>query len=270
MIQALDPPIIKQLTSNQVGKRLAIMVGIHGNEKGPQYEWEWLQKLPIQTGSVALIFANPTASRLNKRYVNINLNRRFGLCLNEYPEDTIAREIEKILEHCDALLDLHMYNEAMDRPFAICNPKSNAVAKRLPVNYIVNLPSDHVGGGSDEFMAQHGKIGVCFETGSSERPHDYATTIRKGVTAFLAYYGILEPSDTIGTNPIVLKKDITKIVKSEGIRFSKTYASFDTIRKDEVICVENGKAFTPNRDGYILFPRPQNPVGTEAYYTLIE
>lgn len=267
----LDPPIIKEINSDSPGKSVAIIVGIHGNEKGPQLEWDWLNSLEIARGTLFLIFANPTACEQDERFMNVNLNRRFGKGHDEFPEDSLARTIEITLDSCDAALDLHMYNEPMDRPFAICNARSNDIAKRLPAKYIINIPDEIHGGGTDDYMANNSKIGICFETGSSERPTEYSDTIRRGVLAFLASQGIIDETIvTPITSPKILLKDTTKFVASEDLKFTKEYSSFDEIHQGEVICLENRRSITAPRDGYILFPRPNNPIGTEAFYTLID
>lgn len=266
----LDPPIINEIHSDTAGKSVAIIVGIHGNEKGPQLEWDWLNSLQIERGTLYLIFANPTACELDERFMNVNLNRRFGQGHDEFPEDSLARTIEITLDLCDAALDLHMYNESMDRPFAICNAHSNDIAKLLPVNYIINTP-DGSGGGTDDYMASKQKIGICFEIGSSERPTEYSDTIRRGVMAFLSSLGIIDQAIvTPISSPKILLKDTTKFVAADDLRFTKDYSSFDEIQRGEVICLENRRSITAPRDGYILFPRPNNPIGTEAFYTLID
>ncbi len=270
MTTELKRPIVQIKVGPVEGKQIAIIVGVHGNEKGPQLEWEWLNGLSIISGSLYLIFANPSASDLGVRFVNVNLNRRFGMGLNEYPEDVIAREIEEILDKCDALLDLHMYNETMDRPFAICNAHSNSAAKVLPIDYVVNIPDEINGGGTDDYMARSDKIGVCFETGSVERPDDYSEIIRQGVIAFLASFGLIESPFVINSDLKVLTKDATKFVINRSFRFARNYSSFDRIKKGELICTEDNHRFIAENDCFILFPRPNNPIGTEAYYLLTE
>lgn len=163
-----------------------------------------------------------------------------------------------------------MYNEAMDRPFVICNEKSNHIAKVLPVNYIVNFPNDQKGGSTDDYMASNGKFGVCFETGSVDRSIDCSNIIRECVLSFLGLYDLIKHEAQENANVKILIKNETKIVENPDIQFSKNYASFDSLKAGEVICTEAGKEYTAKRDCYILFPRPNNSVGTEAYYTLIE
>ncbi len=275
MYKQLEDPIIEKLQGNKPGPTVAIMVGVHGNEKGPQQQWEWLKSLQISSGTVYLIFANPTAAKLNTRFVNVNLNRRFGKAKDEYPEDRIARKIEGVLGQCHGLLDLHMYNESMDRPFVICPPNSNQLARVMPTSYVVNFPPELSSGGSDDYMEQNGKIGICFETGSVDRPEQYKDVIRAGVDAFLDYFQLTNKK--AGIKPQGKLKDIkilelssTKIVKNLDIKFMKDYSSFDSLTKGELICQEAGKEYTADQDGYILFPRPNNPVGAEAYYLLVQ
>lgn len=265
----LEPPIVVSRESDVAGKKLAIIVGVHGNEKGPQLEWDWLTQIEVKRGTLYVIFANPTAAEMNKRFVNVNLNRRFGLDKDEYPEDHLARRIEEVLDECDASLDLHMYNELMDRPFAICNRRSNEVAQILPTHYIINIPDEVNGGGTDDYMANKGKIGICFETGSVDRPKEYSHVIRDGVMSFLSMFGMSDYVPTKQKEPTILTKSSTKFVENTDIHFSRNYSSFDEVKKGEVICTEAGIEYTAEQDCYILFPRPKNPVGAEAYYTLV-
>lgn len=265
----LKKPMIHKISGDMPGHNISIIVGVHGNEKGPQYEWEWLKSLKILSGNLFLIFANPTAADQNKRFINTNLNRRFGKMLSDYPEDKLARIIEETLDKCDASLDLHMYNEHMDAPFVICGESSNEISSLLPAKYIINIP-DPDAGGTDDYMSASGKIGICFETGSVERPKEYSQTIRAGVMSFLGYYKLIENQNQETEKPTILKQSLTKFINSKDIIFTKEYNSFDPVKSGEIICVEDGQDITSPIDGYILFPRPNNPIGAEAYYILVE
>jgi len=267
----LEPPVISEIESGRPGPHVSIMVGVHGNEKAPILIWDWLCSLEIEAGKLTLIHANPTASRLNRRYCNINLNRRFGMNRNDFPEDALARKIESILEPTTALLDLHMYNEPIDAPFIICGNSSIKIAQTLPGKFLITGWSDTKQGASDDLMTLQGKHGITFECGSVVRPKKYLETAKQASLWFLFSQGLItqQPSTPVSTTaPQVLQLEKIHVRTGRKFSFTQEYASFDVLRKGEHYATEDDTAIVADRDCRILFPRPNNPIGDESFMLL--
>src|SRR6185369_17926132 len=117
----ISPEVI-ELSSGKPGPSLAILAGVHGNELAGVYALqELLPTLKPTRGKVYVAFANPPAIEANTRMLNKNLNRCFVADNHgTTPEDERARELMKMLDKCDALLDLHMFYDDDGVPFVIC------------------------------------------------------------------------------------------------------------------------------------------------------
>ena len=104
------------------GKTVAIFGGIHGNEKVGVKMIDILRKnLQVEAGTVYLVYGNPEAIKQNKRFIKKNLNRCFKKDnQGKTVEDKRARELMKILDKCDALLDLHSFTNPEGERFVVC------------------------------------------------------------------------------------------------------------------------------------------------------
>jgi len=85
-------------------------------------------------------------------------------------EEKRAIELMKVLDKCEALLDLHAYNEPYIEsvPFAICEKNCLEIVKNFDVEYALTGIDKIEKGGTDGYMFNSGKIGICVELGSIE------------------------------------------------------------------------------------------------------
>ncbi|MGF1542767.1 MAG: aspartoacylase [Pleurocapsa sp.] len=99
-------------------KRVAIVGGVHGNELLGVYLVKKFQQYPHlvkRNGfEVITLLANPQAAKLNRRYIDLDLNRCFALeDLNNnkliYHEQNLAKKIVRQLQaqRIDFLIDIH-------------------------------------------------------------------------------------------------------------------------------------------------------------------
>ena len=162
------------IESRLPGPILTIMAGVHGNEVCGLKAIEQIEKeLPsqIKQGRVYLIRANLKAIELNVRQTDMNLNRAFRLdnLLTEGEkasyERTRALELMSFLDESVALLDIHSSTSKVSKVFAICEPRSYHVVKLLPVEIISNGWDILEPGGTDYYMSQKEKVGICVECG---------------------------------------------------------------------------------------------------------
>lgn len=261
----VEDPTVFTINGQKPGLTLAIMVGVHGNEKIGVLILDKLRNLPIVSGKVYVIVANPTAVEKSTRYINVNLNRRFGNDTDEYPEDRLARNIETYLDSSDALLDIHSYNESMDRPFAIGELDELEIMAKMPVSVISTGWDEFEQGASDYYMHKRGKIGVCLECGSSERPESYIDLALQCVNIFLAEHQLIR---SINYAPIAQKHiKVVSAVHSSGspVTFSAKYSTFDALESGTIFARMGERTFTANQGEHILFPRPHAKKGDEAF-----
>lgn len=259
------------IESKTPGKTVAVFGGIHGNEKAGVMTIDYLKKnLKIKSGTVYLVYGNPEAIKKDVRYVEKNLNRCFlpASKKGNSLEEKRAVELMGVLDKCDALLDLHAYNEPYCEaiPFAICESNGLDIVNRFDVGYVLTGIDDIEKGGTDAYMNNKGKIGICVELGAIERYQDYVEIGIKTAYQFLQCLGIVDSKYDYDAVPkkILKSSDIYK-KKNNQFQFAKKYCTFDRIPAGEVVCVDGGKKISYTEDKYILFPRDCYEIGIEAY-----
>lgn len=261
--------IIKRM-GKMPGKTVAIFGGVHGDEKVGVMIIDYLLKnLEVTRGTVYLVYANPMAIRKNVRYIEKNLNRLFTRRKkHETCEEKRAKELMDILDKCDALLDLHAYSEPLGEsiPFLITEDNSEHITKNMDFGFIAKGIDTLEKGGTDGYMSNQEKIGICAELGSIEKPEKFITLGIQTVYQFLQSFDMVDEKYTSSkTNQTKIKFELIYPKKTKDFKFTKKYKTFDKIHKGEIICIDGKEEVISPFDGYILFPRPNYEPGIEAF-----
>lgn len=265
-----EETIIK-IDSGVPGKTVVIFGGVHGDELAGIRTIDYLKKhLTLKKGILYLVYGNPNAIEKGVRFTEKNLNRCFleeSKNRNSY-EEKRATELMNILDQCDALLDLHAYGEPYIEaiPFAICEQNCLDMVKNFDITKVITNIDNIEKGGTDGYMANKGKIGICVELGSIERPDDYVELGIKTAYQFLQFFEMIEDTFKKDSNKQTILKasDIYK-KKTNKFQFTERFSTFDFVPKGKIICIDGDEDISYNNDKYILFPRDQYDVGVEAF-----
>ena len=253
--------------SGKKGKTLSIFCGVHGNEKAGVYAVKRILKnISIKKGMVYFVFANPKAIKENKRFIDKNLNRCFldkqnG---NSY-EEKRAKELIGILEDSDALLDVHASNSSETTPFTITD-NGIEIAKNMNFKIVATGFGDIGPGATDGFMKKKDKVGVCIECGYSGESEKNTDLAYNSILQFLQYFNAIEnkvKNDNVDQK--ILHVDEVQKVTSKKFKLTKTFADFETIKKDFVVAEDEMRQYITNKKRVILFGTPGKPIGAEAY-----
>lgn len=263
---------IINISGPKPGKTVAVFSGIHGNEKaGVMALGQVVKEIKLVAGKVYFVFANPPAIKANDRFVKKNLNRLF-LANNKGRswEDIRARELMKILDSCDALLDLHGYNSPEDTPFAITDGPGVEVTKIFDVDRVVVGIDPIVPGGTDGYMLNCGKAGVCLECGSNDRPKQYVGLAKKAVYQYLQFYGLIESKVPSSQKKQQVFKVVSMVKKQTAdFAFDKPYANFDALTPGSVFATDGPTKYIAKANQSIIFPRPNEKIGQDVF-TIID
>ena len=260
-------PEITTVRGKLPGRTVAVFAGIHGNEPaGVLAVTKLIGALRIDAGTVHFVIANPKAVEQNVRFTEKNLNRCFinGNTGAVY-EDGLARELMKLLDGCDALLDLHGYNGPEDRPFLICEKESFDLACKFNFEIISSGWSVSEPGGTDGYMHAQNKIAICAECGSNFYPEKYIGLAEKTILQFLGYFGIIAslPEDTLRSR---LHINVDRFIKKTSSRFAfdKEYQNFDKLETGKIFATDGEIKYVAREGEYIIFHRPNTEIGQEA------
>jgi succinylglutamate desuccinylase len=266
---------IIKIDSGKPGKTVAIFCGIHGDEKAGIMAVDSLrQNIKLKEGILYLVYGNPKAIKQNVRFTEKNLNRCF---LNESKtggsyEEKRATELMKILDKCDALLDLHAYNEPFIEsiPFAICESNCFDIVKNFDLKYVLTNIDKIEKGGTDGYMFNCGKIGICVELGAIEKPKKFVDLGIKTIYQFLQYFGSVEKEfENDSVKQIKLRSNSIYKKKNKSFKFTKKFSTFDQIKKGELVCIDGDENIIADKDQIILFPREKYDIGVEAFISAI-
>ncbi len=252
------------------GKTVTILAGVHGNELcGVRAINQILTSLHLHSGKVHFLFGNPRALEENVRFIDANLNRLFK------PEEALtdeekksyeykrACEIKPYLDESYASLDLHSSASAKTKPFVICEPQSLFLAKEFPVEIISHGWDALEPGGTDYYMNQKGKYGLCVECGSHDDPCAETVAV-ESIKAFLASVGILLKEKRS-------KKD-QRIVTAEKIYITnknftpeREFADFEHVSAGALIGHDGSEPVRMEADGVVIFVRTRTKSHEEAF-----
>ena len=258
--------IIKKDSGNS-GKIVAVFCGVHGNEKAGVLAVEKsIANIDIQRGVVYFVFANPRAIEQNSRFIEKNLNRCFFADQSgETYEEKRAVELMAVLDECDALLDIHASNNKETIPFAITD-NGEDVVRNMNFSIVATGFNTVEPGGTDGYMKQNNKIGICLECGYSGESEKNTGLAYNSIIQFLQYFKVInEQLPMSNIKQKVLHVDAVQKVTSEKFALTKTFADFETVEKGTVIAEDESQKYIADKERVILFGSQGKPVGVEAY-----
>ncbi|MBI4836751.1 MAG: succinylglutamate desuccinylase/aspartoacylase family protein [Candidatus Abawacabacteria bacterium] len=264
----MNEPIIIQ--SSQIGPKVVILGGVHGNETCGVKVLDQLQNLTINKGQLTLMYGNPMAIKQNVRFVEQNLNRMFvpdqdlSITMRQSYEYQRSREILPYLQAADYLLDIHASFTPGSLPFIICESNGALIAQHFPhlmrcYGFAVIEP-----GGTDGFMNNNGKVGLCVECGYLA---DVATNEIGYETArsFLAALGLIDRKLTVNSLQQVWDAYYLYHTKTNSFRLTKEFTDFEDVKPGQTIGYDGNEAVNAFQNEKVLFARNRDKIGDEAF-----
>lgn len=260
---------IIELKGEEQGSISMILVGVHGNERcGIDALKELLPSLKIQRGRVFIAYGNPTAIEKNVRYIEANLNRLFKSdeMLSEKEKDSYeysrAQFLKEYLDKADYLLDIHASLTPNSRRFVICEENARDIAKQLPISLRVSGFDNVEPGGTDYYMNQRGKVGVCIECGYFRDPSS-KDIAKENILAFLMACGNILGTPKVCTQSTIQIEGL--YLTKNNVVLGKQFKDFEKVRKNQIIGIDGTEEVKMPIDGIILFARNRERPNEEAF-----
>jgi len=209
--------------SGRTGSNVLIFGGIHGDEPCGIYAIERFmqevsdRKWSLLNGSITFAFGNLDALEQNKRYVDYNMNRMFGLpnvAIGSVEYERV-RMLETLFDGKDAFLDLHSASsKAPD--FMMAEKVSFDFACKLGSRFVVSgwEKFSDVGGDTECFANSLGLKGLTYEAGQHNDPealdNAYLVLLR-----FLSIYGLIEYDFEVNKPQAV---ELTEVILKKSTR----------------------------------------------------
>jgi len=143
-------------------------------------------------------------------------------------------------------------------PFAICEKPFFKIAEQLPVKIISSGFTKMEPGGSEGYMFQNNKIGVCIECGNHISDLSDQNAI-DAIYTFIANFNMID-------KPAPQKVNVDFIYKTK-INFKpiKYFKDFEPIKKGNIIGYDGSKKVIAKSNGFILFVVSRRTSNKEAF-----
>jgi len=251
------------------GSTSIILVGVHGDEPcGIEALEKIIPTLKIKSGRVLIGYGNPKAIKQEVRNTETNLNRMFrpdrDLTVKEKQsyEYSRAQILKKYLDQADALLDIHSSHTPESRPFIICERSCLNITRCLPLDLVVYGFDSVEPGGTDYYMNQNNKIGICVECGYT-RDKETTSIAIQAIQAFLVsrehINGVRRTFKQTFIQMYMLYKNKKAFV------LSRPFADFENVSCGEIIGRDGGEEISAKKDSVILFARNVNKKDQEVF-----
>jgi len=261
---------IIQIIGKKEGPTSIILAGVHGNEKcGVEALRKTLSNLKIERGRVFFGYGNPRAIENNQRFTEANLNRMFkeDNLLSENDKKSYeykrAQFLKNYLDKADALLDIHASSTPNSKPFIVCEVNAKKIVEFLPIDLVVSGFDKLESGGTDYYMNNKGKIGICLECGYKEDPQS-TKVAEENIFAFLKTRGHIANNLRFKKQSYVKMYDLYK-TETNKFTIEKSFDDFEEIQKGQVIGIDGDQKIKSKKKAIILFARNREKTNEEAF-----
>lgn len=288
------------------GPLIIMLGGIHGNEKAGIKALEYLIKmLEVEnitnesfqfTGKLIAMKGNLQAQKVDKRYINRDLNRMFrnDILKTVLTKETPTAEEKELVEIIDFIknaiadyhpeeifvLDLHT-TTATGGIFTIINDSPEALEIGLDLKApVIEGFLDGIKGTILHYLnadnVHQNCTALCFEAGQHKDPLSVNRCIAAAVN-FLSTVGAVEKPNIeprhhhilheyAAGHPVHSRLIYThKITDGDGFKMEPGFQNFDPIDKDQLLASDvNGPVYAPS-DGLMLMPHYQEQ-GEDGFF----
>ncbi len=242
---------------------LTISTLIHGNEVGGlEVMLKLLEEIESKSlvvkSNLRLILGNVEAYFEDKRFIETDLNRAFGLAEHSKKEELRAREFERFLQETDVLIDIHQTIGPTSTPFFIFEfeKKSYDLARflhpTLPI-VVINKKRSFQGKTSTAFAISSGAMAITIETGQKAIEE---TQISLGLAVARKAIGT-DFSPGLPASPLSHTYTSAQIINNPdgSLQLENSFSNFDSVKKGELLARNETEKIYAEVDGKILFPK---------------
>ena len=267
---------IKTITmrGDSPGMNVVVLAGVHGNEIcGTRAFDELIPKLDIKRGKVTFIYSNLEAQKQNVRFVGANLNRCF---LDEQPRELVdtlegktARAIIPYLKEADICLDLHSSWSAKLQKYIICEEDFFEIAGALKPEKIITGIDAISKGGTDGYMFNLGKLGICVECGETGS-EDSVEFAKETLLSFLKKVGSIDGDFEEYSDK--KKYVVCSHYKNEKgpFKLSGEYNDFYEFSEKSLLGTDGEDEVYVEGGDVLMFPIEQEEIGKECFMIIRE
>ena len=294
--------IVGRIKGSSPGPTLVCIAGLHGNEPAGIQALRRVLKSTSTTkpglkGELIGIAGNLKALARNKRYIDVDLNRRWHLehrsiehildspqeCAEDRERQDLVSELEKIFEAITGVffLDLHT-TSGKGVPFAAISDTlpNRQFAMPFPVPIILGL-EEQLEGTICEYLTNRGHVALTMEAGQNDAPAT-EDNAEAAIWIALASAGLLSENDRrVARSRSVLMRNAASAPRFLEVRYRHAvsqvdrfemkpgFGSFDIVRPGQLLARDRNGEIHSRWNGRILMPLYQE-LGDDGFFIIRE
>ena len=230
--------------------KIILNVATHGDEKIGYRVAKEIEKLPIDKNILVVQVANRNAFKLNKRYIDQDLNRSFpGKKQGNY-EQRVAYKLSPIIKLADIVIDIHSTTSDLKDALIVTklNKKTREYIKVIQPKYVLVMRAT-----KNNALISQAKVGIAFEYGKDKDPVTLKKTIL-GIKKLLKHLRIIDfpfSRNNVTTNYFDV---VSTVPKSKGYKLLASVKNYRLIKKGQVYARSKDEPLVADEDFYpILF-----------------
>ena len=242
----MNIPGITIIKGSKAGPKVGIIACTHGNEPTGLSILRQLKTIKPAHGTLILIHNNIKATRLKKRFCDLNMNRLPSNALSQKsPKQYEVKRLQQlypILKNLDYVLDIHT-TSAMPEPFVVILTKTiPTIAKKLGIpNIISNMAKIQKDKAFISFCGSSKAIRIGVECGI-HGTKESRKTAQKAALNFLTEIGIIkkEKLSTTWPRPALYQLIGSIMAPQHGYKLTRLLKPFEKLKKGEHILTKKG------------------------------
>jgi succinylglutamate desuccinylase len=239
-------------------------------------------------GPLTMILGNVEAGRLNRRFIDFDLNRAWVFSIERHGhEPARARELRPILDRADLLLDLHQTILDTENPFWIFpwHPDIGRWARALgtsPVG-LTRPPGLAFAAGDlkciDEYVRDDGRLGFTVELGRKGFDPIQANNAERTIRTLVATVDRIQAGETTldaearRGGPIRWYRTVHQEDWGDpSRRLRPGLHNWSPVQGGVDLAAAGSPPIVPAHDGVVLFPKypvPGEPLPTQIYHLAV-
>ncbi|MFA7252698.1 MAG: succinylglutamate desuccinylase/aspartoacylase family protein [Candidatus Paceibacterota bacterium] len=230
--------------------KIILNIGTHGDEKIGGLVIKELSKLKTSENIFTVQIANEKAYKLNKRFIDQDLNRSFPGKKSGNHEEKLAYMLSPIIKSADIVIDLHSTTSELKDALIVTklNRKTKEYIKVIqPRNVLIMKATKSTA------LISQAKVGIAFEYGKDMDPL-VVKKISLGILSLFNHLGLIK----IKTPKAKFKSRYfsvnSAVKKPRGYKLLNKIRNYKLIKKGETYAVYGNKKLVAGEDFYpILF-----------------
>jgi len=227
--------------------KILLVIATHGNEKIGLKVAKEIEKLNID--NLVVKIGNEKALKLNKRYIDQDLNRSFPGKRNGDYEERRAFELSPIIKSADIVIDIHSTTSNIKDTLIVSklNKEMLLCIKSIQPKYVIIMEK------SKNSLISQAKIGISFEYGK-DNSMIALKKIVLDIKKLLNHFGLIKailPKNKTATKYF----NVTSIVpKPKGYKLLNKIKNYTLVKKGTAYATNKNKKLIADEDFYpILF-----------------